>query len=1062
MLALSTHALRSWAGQAVVRWALLLPLLPLAGQLAAAVSWDNNIPGYRHQAWTHDDGLPSDRVNALLQTRDGYLWVGTRGGLARFDGLEFLVYNHLNVPELAGSGEVRFLDECTQLVEDSEGNLWMILSGELFCKRAQTFVHYPMAERLGVRTAMVLTPCRRGGVWAADYFGIKRYESGKFKAFPAEADLVGDLIRWMYEDAGGRLWVGTLTKFCCFDVRTGQRLHDFPKHEQFNDRVGALIGGNGGGGMWALFISWIIGRSSSGIDENRPSDAALCQLKDGQWFSYPQAGLVNAGEPVFILPDRAGNLWVPRAQEGLSRFRDGQFHRVAVPWRAPEDFAVCMIEDREGSFWIGTEQSGLHRLQPRRLLTYTAKDGLPDDEVWTGCELPDGSVWIGGRGGVSHLNNGRFVNYTQREGLARNDVHTLAQDSAGTLWVGTGNGLDSFSNGKFTHHRFHGPPVLGDDNEIGYNKVRALLSAQDGSLWVSTARVLHRLWQGRDIEFGATNMGDFSYDARVLLEDHAGNIWAGRYGVGLNRISLLHSQSNTPPARPLVTTFTLTNGLSSHFIYALHEDAQGILWIGTDRGLNRLRDGQFRVVTKDKGLPDNLVNCIMEDRHQNLWIGCSRGIYRASLRELNNVIEGRIPAVKPLLFDAGDGLRSIPTEEALAPFAGWKSRDGRLWMPTARGLAVVDPEAFVVPEAPTPVVIQQMRVNGQVVLGDGQNSTAPPQMTAGKLEVPPGGGHALEFRYWANDLTEPEASRFKYRLDPYDTDWTDAGARRVAYYSNLRPGSYRFQVIARDHHGTWNTTGATLPFYLAPYFYQTWWFRFVVGVAALLVFSGLYYWRVQLQDLRHRAELLQERARIARELHDDLGANLTQASHYLERARRNAAPADNLETHVRKAEAALDLTRQTMSQIIWAADPKRDNLAGLVAYLCQFAEEFLEAASVRCRLDVPDSLPPVPLSAEARHRLFLAAKEALNNSVKHARASGVSISVSVTATAFTITLEDDGCGFVPAAPNPTTLAVGNGLCNVRQHVESLGGRFGLESQPGMGTRVIIEVPCSSE
>jgi len=319
--------------------------------------------------------------------------------------------------------------------------------------------------------------------------------------------------------------------------------------------------------------------------------------------------------------------------------------------------------------------------------------------------------------------------------------------------------------------------------------------------------------------------------------------------------------------------------------------------------------------------------------------------------------------------------------------------------------------------------------------------------------LPPGHGNVIEFRYTANSLVAPEKVRFKFCLGGYDQDWTDASDRRVAYYTNLRPGPYTFRVKACNNHGVWNEEGASFAFYLAPHFYQTWPFYVLCGVLTALAGYGLH--RVRLSVVRkvgrleRQHALEKERGRIANEMHDDLGSSLTQIALLSELANRDLERADRASEHIRKITGTAREVFRAMDEIVWAVNPKHDTLSSLIGYLSKFAQDYLRPAGIRCRLDLPEQLPPHPLATDERHNLFLAVKEALNNIAKHSSASEVWLRVAITPATCLITIEDNGRGFVVESARPD----GNGLGSMRERLTAIGGEFHLVSQPGRGTKL---------
>jgi signal transduction histidine kinase len=357
-----------------------------------------------------------------------------------------------------------------------------------------------------------------------------------------------------------------------------------------------------------------------------------------------------------------------------------------------------------------------------------------------------------------------------------------------------------------------------------------------------------------------------------------------------------------------------------------------------------------------------------------------------------------------------------------------------------------------------PVVIEDLLVD-DLSVGIARNGNAPVRVAPGR--------HRFEFQFTGLSFTAPEKVRFRYRLDGLEMDWIEVQSPRRAYYSHIPPGNYHFHVLACNNDGVWNETGAMMAFDLLPAFWQTWWFR-VSGGAMTALAGGVVVWldarrrmRRKLDRIEREQAIERERARIAKDIHDDLGARLTRISMLSE-----SIPAEEI-SPPQAAEALGDIfvttheMTQAMDEIVWAVNPRHDTLDSLASYIGSFAHDFLESAGVRCRLDIPLQLPNWPLDADVRHNLFLACKESLNNVLRHAGATEVRVSLETTDGGFNITVEDNGKGFQVTATDEVTarnaLNNGNGLANMRQRLAQIGGSCEITSVPGTGTRVKFSV-----
>lgn len=1024
---------------------------------------------YLHRTWTRESGLPDNQIRAIQQSRDGYLWIGTRRGLARFDGLRFTVFDRLNTPEMKS-------EDCMRLAEDTDGNLWIGTADGLLRRSEEGFARFTPEEGLFDPAVTALFASQRGGVWVATRGGVTHIESARIVRYP-EADN-SSYLGALYEDDHGVLWIGGEgLKRLATEGGPSEIIPPPPAHP-FGV---AAIHPRTGGGLWVLLQYWREG-------------CVLYSYHDGKWQQVLPLDRRWTTDPdplkLFLLVDRWGSLWLPSGGRGLISLQESSQRVWSVTCGSASDTnqLPCATVDREGNLWIGTERSGVQSWQPKRVQTLSAREGLVHDNTWALCEDRDGGIWIGTDGGLSHWKEGRVMNYTVQHGLSRNAIRALAVDDRGALWVGTGSGLNVIRSTNIQVHAFPG--------EWPENKIRVVFTGGDGRVWVGTALGLHLLADGQQTKY-TTAEGLPANDVRALLEDKQGNLWVGTHGGGLctlrtgSRPSDFAVESATPAVsgqhtlQPL-QRLTTTNGLSSNFVWALYQDAEGVLWIGTERGLNRWKDGRVFVFTRNRGLPDDLVNQILEDDLGTLWISHDHGIYRVAKQSLNDLAAGRNVPLDYVSYDEHDGLLSIEANGQKSQPAGLKTRDGRLWFATTRGVVIFDPRQLPDITTPPRVHIEQIRANGRVLFdtsprdeprayGSSRHRTPTTfsqtqiKKSDSRVHLRPGSARFLEIQYTACTFVAPEKTRFKYRLEGLDTDWVDAGPIRKAYYANLAPGNYRFQVIAGNKHGEWDQSGALFSFHLAPFFYQT--ASFYTGAG--LTLAGLAYlayrWRLarlgRIQLLQRQMALLHERVRIAKDLHDGLGGNLTQLALLADLADGSAPDPKAIAERFQKLSRSTREALHAVRDIIWSTQPAHDTLESLVLRICEHAENLLAPAGTRCRFDLPAPLPAVPLPSAQRQQILYAAQEALNNVVKHARASELRIVLEIEPLAFTLTFIDNGRGFDPSGQRPGIgdgpfRSPGHGVRNMWERIESIGGRFTLDSQPGRGTIIQMHVVFS--
>lgn len=988
-------------------------------QISAASDWldwsslERSAFDYTARAWQVGEGLPDNVVQAITQTPDGYLWVGTRLGLARFDGVDFTRFEPRNTPEIpnpsitalcssgdgalwigtGGGGVARFQngifthfgktnglagDDIRVIYESNDGSLWIGTTTGLSRYRNRTFVTYN--EKDGLLSDSVTAICwdRDENLWVATTKGLSRLrKGGVIDSFAMPNRLPNDTVRAILQDKGGRIWIGSNNGLLWYDQYWGN--HFFPYNTKY--------------GLSDMFVSAIC----EGHDGNLwvGTYSGLNRFYESRF--YPQ--LDNEGQPFSkvnaLFEDTVGDLWIG-TQEGLIRLNRKYFYTYTQQNGLTHNNVMSVLQDHQGTMWACTWGGGIDQIKGEEVTAYSPTNSLSDGLILSMCESRDGSMWVGADfdRGLTHIKDGKLTHYSWKDGLPNARIQVLAEDRTGNLWIGTSAGLSCWSNGKFTNY-----------------------TERDGLA------------------------GD---NVRAILQDHAGTIWFGTDG-GL----VLWKDGR-------FSNLTMDEGLSENAIIALHEDAQGSIWIGSDGGgLSRYRDGRFTSCTSQQGLFSDTIFSIL-DEDGWLWMSCPRGIFRVRIAELNELDAGAAKSISSIAYGKTDGMESPQCNGAGKPSV-WKSFDKKLWFPTSKGLVRVDPQIIKLNPYPPTVYVDQLVADGKPHL-----SRVWPQLARdGKtvIQIPPTHGE-LQIQYTAVCLSAPERACFEYKLDGVTGDWVDAGTRRTAYFNNLPPGKYEFHVRACNKDGVWNELGASIRFVLTPYYWQTRWFHVgtVIGcgglIAGLIMTAVRRRIRRQLRLLEQQQAIEKERRRIARDMHDQLGAGLTQLGLLGEFARRDEAAAGKAKANVEKI---CNLTRelaQTVDEIVWTVNPRNDTLTKFAAYLASYAEDYFQATNIRCRLDIPAGLPSVPLSAEVRHNFFLVIKEALNNVVKHANASVVLVCLALEGSNLAIRVEDDGVGFSTQEADSGR----NGIRNMKERLREIGGFLEIISQPQQGTRICLRVP----
>jgi signal transduction histidine kinase/ligand-binding sensor domain-containing protein len=993
--------------------------LPLG--LAAPAQGQSPHHPYLVDVWLMEHGLPENIVNAIAQTPDGYLWCGTTHGLARFDGARFKVFSGHNTPEL-GSSRIR------QLFVDRRGALWItIFEGGLIRFQDGRFTAFalPPREKSTARTIFWMADDDSGGLWLMVEDGaVFHFTDGAFRLASNDWPATERKVFRVYSDAQRRAWVATSTYLA--PLAGGKLLPPVLEGKPWQYQV---LCASRAGGWWMM------------------TGGRVRLWRDGAWLA--DAGKWVRPERVVehCLEDRQGQVWVASLGKGLFCYSTNapDPRQITVKDGLGSDLVRALFEDAEGNLWAGTRPGGLNRLRPALFQTYGTREGLSSDVVTAICEGADGELWVGTDGeGVNRLKDGVVEHFGAEEGLESRNVRALLVDRHKVLWEGSwAGGLYQFKTNRFFPRR----DIPGRDTPVA-----SLFEDSKGRLWVGqrTLNKLVRLENGTATTVDLPNPAP-ALDVIALTEDAAGGIWAGTDGNGL-------FCWNDGQCR----RFTRADGLPSDTIRCLHPEPDGALWIGTvDGGLCRLKHNRFVTCNTRHGLFDDVINHIADDGLGYLWFSSLQGIFRVNKAELNQFADGARRRIECQSFGRSDGMPALACPGGFQP-AGCRTRDGRLWFPTVKGVVVVNPANVPTNSVPPPVLIEQVLIDGEGVQTPlaGARSALPAPPSA-FLPVRPG-RHRYEFLYTGLSFTAPERVRFRYRLEGLEDQWVEAGTQRRANYGHLSPGDYRFRVTACSPAGVWNEAGAALAFRVLPYLWQTWWF---IAGAALFTAGALggtvaYMSRRKLKRQLERVEMQlsveKERARIAQDIHDGVGANLTEIAWLAEVAEHDAGDPAEVRAQARKISSTARETVQSFDEIVWAVLPQNDTLTSLVEYLGRRVDELFDNSPTRCWFTAPRELPDTVVPAEVRHSFYLACKEALHNVNKHAEATEVRVQVAVEDGTLRVDIEDNGCGFDPAAES----AKGNGLRNLRQRFQDLGGAFSLDSRPGEGTRISMSIPLA--
>ena len=964
---------------------------------------------YRFDNWTTDDGLPQNTVSAILQTRDGYLWVATAGGLVRFDGLRFTVFDKSNTK---GLSSVRF----SALFEDDAGSLWIgTEDGGLTRYRNGTFTTYTTQHGLPHNRIWGIWKGEQGGLLILTTAGVVRWQNEQFVTGGR-----GNAVRMTlpcYRLESGSFW--------CVD---GAGLHSFK-----NDSVRTYTVRDG---LSSLNVS-VVYEDRTGNVWIATGSASLDRLQHDKFTRYTAKDGLPKEAIQAIYEDRQGILWLATQGGGLVQFQDGRFITHVKPSLLSGKVTAPFYEDREGNLWLGTSDRGLLRLR-KNFITFHSADGeLERYKPYPLLEDRTGNIWIGTQGGgLYKYSSGNFTHYPPTGGIYWN-ITALYEDRDGRLWMGGQGGLSSGKDAKWTE--------LADRLRLQNDYVRVILQDRAGAFWIGTEHGLIKYDHDQAIKY-TTKDGMAGDDVIALQEDHLGQLWIGTRG-GLSRFK-----------DGSFNSFTEQDGLPSNHVRALYEDGEGTLWIGTyDGGLARLRDGKFTRYTVSEGLFNNGVFSILEDRRGNLWMSCNRGIYSVNKQQLNDFAAGNIQTITSVSYGKADGLLNTECNGNRQP-AGWQSRDGRLWFPTQGGVAVVNPSAIVTNPLPPPVVIEETLLDRKAI-----NRQPTVQINPGQEN--------LEIRYTGLSFSKPENVRFRYRLAGVDKDWIEAGSRRSAYYAHLAPGTYEFKVVAANSDGIWNNEGATLSIVVHPPFWRTWWFLTLVTL--VVVGAAILMYESRLLRLRHAhaaqesfsRQLIesqeQHRKKVAAELHDGLGQSLaiikSRAVLSLREPADHEKAIEQLEEISEAAAHAMDEVRE----IAYNLRPYQLDRIGLTRALETMLHKTAGANAINFKIEV-DEVDGV-FEKESEINLYRIVQESVGNILKHAEATEATVAIIKNEKEVAISIQDNGKGFHPESASLREPGHGGfGLFGIAERVRMMSGQHVISSAPGAGTTLIIKFDLKNQ
>lgn len=790
----------------------------------------NELTQYLHDSWGLEDGLPQISVETVIQTRDGYLWMGTEEGLVRFDGQTFTVFDKSNTPGLKNNWILA-------LYEDRSGVLWVGTDGGLLYREGGRFHNIPGERGLIASGIWAFCEDADGNLWiGTDRDGLFIYKNGKLSGNPVNGQLPGKRINAIYTDRQGHLWIGTDSGLYCVQNQSVTR---YPHEKRLEKSTVNSILEDADGRLWA------------------GTNNGLVCLANGEIHTYTTGNGLNDNRVRSLFGDKENNLWIGTAK-GVQCIKNGKLHGSfysqshGPAWNPgvilPDHDVVDICKDHEGSLWLGTTIGGLHRFREARFNTYSRGDGLSNDTVYSIAPDRKGGMWIGTQSGLDRVEIGNTGLKPVKSYLPGTSIRGLHLDAKGNLWIGNEQGLNVMEYSGLTKSYAPVKTFL----ETGFF-VRAIYIDRQENMWVGTDNGLFCLKDGVDVQFPGKEKF-INLLVFAIHQDNRDQLWfganSGLFCLRDGRLDeIAHKESDQ----------------SNIYFYHIHEEKDGDIWVGTGCGLWRIRNRSVSTITSRNGLFNDMIYQIMEDKNEFFWMSGNKGIFRVNKNEVEEFFAGKIKTVTCVSYNETDGMKSRECNGGSQP-AGCQTGDGKLWFPTIKGAVAIDPGNLKNNPLPPPVVIESITAG---------KTNIPVTGTGGAMraEIPPGIDR-LEIHYAALSFAAPGRVRFRTRLIGYDAGWSDDTKRRTVDYTRLPPGNYTFRVKACNNDGIWNNDGAAVSIYIQPAFLQTPWF-YALSIAAflLLVISGVRFRERKLKNNQRKLQaMVKEQTRDLDERYHELAS----------------------------------------------------------------------------------------------------------------------------------------------------------------------------------------------
>lgn len=960
--------------------------------------------------WTTENGLPQNTVNSIIQTRDGYIWVATFGGLARFDGIKFTIFNSSNTPVLQDT-RIIFLNE------DFEGILWITTEyGVVYYYENETFTKFEAKVGDEKKSYYFLDRDKDGSVWIQRSNSVKKYAFKKgepsnkiLKNFPIKissqittTSVFDKNILWYYG--------GTDIKNNLFGIDTETSKEIKTDNLPTTYEVHKISLNNKNGGIW------LITDNAVGIISNNK-------------FKPMYTSIIPEYIDSSFITDEEDNVWCITSTH-IYKIADGEVKKSEIK-DFTQAYVIQNIIDKEGNIWVGTAGEGLYRLKKSRIRTYGLAKNNQILQTYSVIEASDGTIWIGTDNLLSIKNNEIKAEWSN-ENFKESEVRSLALDKNDGLLLGTTNGVFEFFGEKFKRRE-----------NIFTNDINTIYVDKQNDLWVGTFEGLISLKDKKNKLYTVKN-GLVNNQIHFIKQTRNADLWIGTVG-GLSRFR-----------DGEFTNFTTKDGLSNNNIRDIFEDVDGTLWIGTyGGGINRFRNGKLVSITSKDGLAEDISSAILLDDDDNFWILGNKGVYSVSRQSLNDFADNKINLVFCSVYDTNDGMIS---DEGNGPYqhSGWKAKDGTLWFTMVKGAIAIDPKSNS--KIPPKVYIEDVFVDDNKVDKSQELSLDYNQ-------------EDVEISYTGLNFTKPENVQFRYKLDGRDKDWNFVGTRRTVYFPFIPSGQYTFKVQALSPGGVWSENEASILITVNSPFWQKWWFYLLCSLLVFGVVIGVYQLRlkrVEVARLKQREFSRQlinahetERRRIAVDLHDSLGQSLLVIKNWTANILKTPNIPEKVQSHLEEtleiSTVALEETR-TISQNLM---PRHLKNFGLTNTIEKIILQFNTATEIKIDFEI-DKIDDL-FTSQDELSIFRVIQECLNNIAKHSQTSSANVLIERHKKLINILVEDFGKGF----DTTKHLSSSNknqsfGLNNIVQRINLLDGKLDIKSKINQGTKIAIEIPIKNE